>query len=308
MTRDRLPIRHGGAEIVFGSVNAEAPSAPQCTHSRKSLGVEWGGSYNNWRLPSITHFFELRLFGSSHEHAMAQEFSLFTSLRYDTSLKHVPASGLRYAGYNYENVSPLYMFEFHRDRMLRAATHWKWDRAVETLSGDDGLHALATEAERFVGSDGANSFRLRILVSKDGEVTFFKYHVPPTSLGNLFPERLPAPGAVPGPNEPETSAPLTLLVDNPNTQRSAYTHFKTTQREFYDQARTRAGIGAMGPADAMEVLIVNDQDGAIMEGSTTTPYFWREGQWITPPVSARFSPKEGSGGNDGTSRRWALQR
>lgn len=35
-----------------------------------------------------------------------------------------------------------------------------------------------------------------------------------------------------------------------------------------------------------------------MEGTLTTPYFFREGRWITPA--------EGCGGNRGTTRRWAL--
>jgi len=37
-----------------------------------------------------------------------------------------------------------------------------------------------------------------------------------------------------------------------------------------------------------------------MEGSLTSVYFWRGGRWITPTV--------GSGGQDGTSRRLALER
>lgn len=36
-----------------------------------------------------------------------------------------------------------------------------------------------------------------------------------------------------------------------------------------------------------------------MEGSITTPYFWRRGRWVTPPASA--------GGNIGTTRRFALE-
>lgn len=35
-----------------------------------------------------------------------------------------------------------------------------------------------------------------------------------------------------------------------------------------------------------------------MEGTLTTPYFFREGRWITPA--------EECGGNRGTTRRWAL--
>ena len=43
-----------------------------------------------------------------------------------------------------------------------------------------------------------------------------------------------------------------------------------------------------------------NEDGDIMEGSLTTPYFWRGGAWVTP--------KAESGGNLGTTRRWAVER
>ncbi|KAJ3472838.1 hypothetical protein NLG97_g10686 [Lecanicillium saksenae] len=96
-----------------------------------------------------------------------------------------------------------------------------------------------------------------------------------------------------------------LLVDDAPISRSEFTHHKTSKRDMYNETRSRAGI-AMG--DHKEVLMVNAEDGGIMEGSITTPYFWRGNRWITPPVSAEFSSSLGSGGNNGTSRRYALER
>lgn len=239
---------------------------------------------------------------------MASNFSLFTSLRFDIKLKQVPSKGLKYAGWNYHNESPLYMLDFHRDRILRAATHWKWDKVIERLSGDEGLTNLAKAAEDAVGPSETGPFRLRILVTKEGEITFHKFDTPALEIGNFFPESLPAPGSSPGPNQPQVPPRFTVVVDNVDSSRSEYTHFKTTNRAVYDDARTRAGIGSISPADRVEVLIVNEEDNTIMEGSTTTPYFWRDGRWVTPPVSAKYSSQDGSGGNDGTSRRWALER
>jgi branched-subunit amino acid aminotransferase/4-amino-4-deoxychorismate lyase len=95
-----------------------------------------------------------------------------------------------------------------------------------------------------------------------------------------------------------------ILLDNQNTTHTEFTHYKTTNRFMYDSARKRSQLS---PADKKEVLIVNDSDGSIMEASLRTPYFWRNGRWVTPPVSSTFQRGEGSGGNDGTSRRWALQ-
>jgi hypothetical protein len=239
---------------------------------------------------------------------MASGFSLFTSLRFDATLKQVPSLGLEYAGWNHENESPLYMLDFHRDRILRAATHWGWEKAVRNLSGDVGLANFAREVENAVGASTTEPLRVQIVVNEDGDMTFNQSNVPTLEIGNLFPESLPAPGTSPAPTQPQVPPRLILVVDSIDSSRSEYTHFKTTKRAVYDDARSRAGIGTVNPADSVEVLIINQEDNAIMEGSTTTPYFWRDGKWITPPVAGEYSRQDGSGGNDGTTRRWALAR
>jgi 4-amino-4-deoxychorismate lyase len=50
----------------------------------------------------------------------------------------------------------------------------------------------------------------------------------------------------------------------------------------------------------LKVLIISTKDGEIMEGSLTSVYFFRDGKWTTPPVE--------SGGQVGTTRRWALEK
>lgn len=233
-------------------------------------------------------------------------FSLFTSLRYDVDLKQVPARGLHYAGWNYQNESPFYMLDFHRDRILRAATHWQWKEAIERFSGDEGLHRLAKMSQDFVGASETKPLRLRIMVNSGGAISFERFDTLTSPFGNLLPERLTPPGAAPGPNEPQVPPCYTLVADDIPLARSEFTHFKTTRRAMYDAARSRASIG---PCDTLkEVLIINQDDRTVMEGSTTTPYFWRDGRWITPPVSPNFSWDDGSGGQDGTTRRWALER
>lgn len=236
---------------------------------------------------------------------MATDFSLFTSLRYDGRLKDIPAKGVEFAGWNYKNESPLYMLDFHRDRILRAAIHWKWTPAIEKLSGDEGLSTMAQQVVDFIGPSQTTALRVRLIVDHDGELTIERYNTPDTALQNLFPERLPPPGSIPSQSEPREPPKWILLLDDANLARSEFTHFKTTKRAMYDSARQRAGIT---PTDQKEVLIVNQEDGSVMEGTTTTPYFWREGRWVTPPVSSKFSLEDGSGGQDGTSRRWALER
>ena len=64
---------------------------------------------------------------------------------------------------------------------------------------------------------------------------------------------------------------------------------------MYDSARK----SLTGASQAEEVLLQNN-DGEVMEGSISTPYFWRDGRWITPAGKC--------GGNIGTTRRWALEK
>ncbi|KAF7542318.1 hypothetical protein G7Z17_g11680 [Cylindrodendrum hubeiense] len=236
---------------------------------------------------------------------MNDEFSIFTSLRYDPRLLEVPGKGLIGGGWNVENESPLYMLDFHRDRMLRAAEHWKWQAAINALAGDDGLRNLNRLLQEEVGSSQTDPLRLRIVISREGEIEIEKAHTAERPLENLVPERLPPPESSPSESVPRREGQFTLLVDHGVTPRSEYTHYKTTKRDMYDSARKRANIS---PTDAKELLVINKEDGSVMEGTIATPYFWRDGQWVTPPVATNFSWDDGSGGQDGTSRRWALLR
>ena len=237
------------------------------------------------------------------------DFQLFSSLRYDPALLQVPGSSVSHAGWNWANPSPLYMLDYHRDRMLLAATHWGWDAAVEFLQGDAGLQRLGDRIMSSIGEDKQSPRRVRVAITREGELSVTSGVVPETTLATLFPAQLPPPGEAQ--NEelqdgiPSKAPEYEVLVDGPKTARSEYTHFKTTQRAAYDGARQRAQISL---TDKKEVLIVNEADGAVMEGSITTPYFWRGGRWVTPAVSKAFSLEDGSGGQNGTSRRWALER
>lgn len=248
---------------------------------------------------------------------MAENFDLFTSLRYDSSLvqiKDLDAAGL---GWNFEKSSPLYMLDYHRDRMLKAATHWRWTKAIAAIQGAEGLARLETFIfDRLMLSqhnEAADPARVKVLLSREGQLGVESSTVPQTQLANLFPSVLPAPEVMSGDANLEASfGQLKILphydvfVDDMSTHPSEYTHYKTTCREMYDQARQRAGLK---PTDATkEVLIASQTTGSIMEGSLTTPYFWRGGRWVTPPVSRSFTQEDGCGGQDGTTRRWALER
>lgn len=122
-----------------------------------------------------------------------------------------------------------------------------------------------------------------------------------------------------------------LYVDNAvTTVPSEFTSLKTTHREMYDAARTRmmeshertksekmsydeilhrdnprppsAGKKSVNQPELVPEILLQGPAGEVLEGSLTTPYFFRNNRWVTPPVVF------GAGGQQGTTRRWALAR
>ncbi|CAJ2502831.1 Uu.00g102250.m01.CDS01 [Anthostomella pinea] len=238
-----------------------------------------------------------------------EDFKLFTSLRYDPALIEAPSQGYVTTRWN-QTPSPFYMLDFHRDRMLRAADHWGWTAASQTLAGEEGLSRLETLLHEKTAPLGKGPHRVKILLAQDGCFSVEVHPTPSVPLRNLLPACLPEPAGEGTAQAERDKVPVrdfkfNVFVDKQGTPSSEFTHFKTTHRIMYDEARSRYGLSL---ADPKEVLLVNSEDGSIMEGSISTPYFWRNGRWVTPPVSRGFSATHCSGGNDGTTRRWALER
>ena len=47
-------------------------------------------------------------------------------------------------------------------------------------------------------------------------------------------------------------------------------------------------------------VVIHNLDGEVMEGSFTSLYFWRDGEWVTPKLD--------SGGCEATVRRWLVDK
>lgn len=95
-----------------------------------------------------------------------------------------------------------------------------------------------------------------------------------------------------------TTNPLfKVVLDSLATRTSVFTRDKTHYRTMYEYARNQATIQSY--QDAKEVLLYN-QKFDLMDGSITTPYFCRNGKWITPHTEC--------GGQQGTTRRWAIDQ
>lgn len=221
-------------------------------------------------------------------------FEIISSLRYDPTLPQAISHNAN--TYPDPQNSPYYLLAYHQDRLTAAARHFGWEDASKWLKRD-----LAS-FEEFLDSsipDRSKPWRLRIAVDINGQGSVEVNATAAIDPSNLF---------VPSLHTNHTSGPWQVYLDSQSILPSGFTTHKTTARDDYTAARLRAGINS--PTETAEVLVFNPR-GEIMEGSITTPYFRRRGSgsttsfedlgepaWITPPIS--------SGGNAGTSRRYAL--
>ena len=200
--------------------------------------------------------------------------------------------------------SPLYLLSLHRDRILDAAHDFGWHGAKEILAGENGIQNLKDAVEscwvenldKDLGSRN-KSYKIRLLMDPKGEFTVTATEVPHVGMNNLFPKDFSAL------DFPSESTSWKVFISPVRTAPTIFTKHKTTHREIYDEVRKYVPSWALDTKSSVikgtmcEILLVNT-GGEIMEGSITTPYFFRGGRWVTPPST--------SGGNIGTTRRWAL--
>lgn len=99
---------------------------------------------------------------------------------------------------------------------------------------------------------------------------------------------------------PDTGPILTILLDTQATSPSVFTSTKTTRREHYDAARTRAGLQIGCPLTEYHDVLLWNPVGEIMETSIRNVAFWRSDGWVTPPSS--------TGCLTGVARRLLLER
>ena len=273
------------------------------------------------------------------------DLEIFTSLRYDPILLASADNAALSA--TAAETSAVYMLRHHRDRLLEAAQHFQWPEVVSRLHGDAGLTRLHQDVmgqvEREADDDGrfasssplkvgehlmfqrssilspwAQSIKVRVAYDAGGRVRVETSKIPATPIEHLYPRTLSPSDLPDGSRGTKTASGLDRRgadVDRSPSDRSStlswgvrldphpslpspFTTFKTSRRDLYDAARERVGV-ARGCHPPREVLLVNPT-GAIMEGSVTSVYFYRDGRWATPPLS--------SGGQAGTTRRWALQQ
>jgi 4-amino-4-deoxychorismate lyase len=189
------------------------------------------------------------------------------------------------------------LLPYHRDRLLSAAEAFGWLVVAEALRGVAGLERIQHVVEGHLDSIGEGVPRLKakkikLCVYRD---VHFDVHStiiesPFDRVTSFLPDTLTQISG--------TMGLTTIELDSVPTKASLFTTHKTSERNHYDSARRRADIVHASPTEA-EILLYNPQD-EVTECSISTPYFLRNGVWVTPPLI--------SGGNAGVTRRLALER
>lgn len=221
-------------------------------------------------------------------HAAAEEPPpdyVFTTLRYDPMLRDCP-NNMSLAG-SFPESGALYMFRYHVDR-LQTALSWVGRQCPAKTITQETIREVI---QRLPNEE--NALRLRITFDlESGLASIISAPTPVLALHNLFPKSLDIE------MQPEPAVKYELYICPHSTKPSLQTRHKTSDRDVYNAARLACGLTAQPTADPVEVLLWNPA-GELMEGSLTSVYVRRQGRWVTPHLDC--------GGNDGTTRRWALE-
>lgn len=223
---------------------------------------------------------------------------IYTSIRYDPILMTSPAN----TAASFRKPSPFYLLEHHWTRLQVA----KWSTTgFEKNSSCSPNNFLSSPPEFLRGlllavkqwqqthpkeAEWAESLRIRWRMYPNGRITSEIWQIPRKSLHCFFPKSLDLP------ENAVASTDWTVVLDYQATEANESTMFKTSDRSEQGRARSAAGITNLN--SPKEVLLY-DTNGSIIDGSNSTPYFYRNGRWVTPSST--------SGGLQGTTRRWSLE-
>lgn len=223
----------------------------------------------------------------------SNESFIFATVRYDPLLMASPEN--QAASFN--RPCPFYLLEHQWTRLQVANWCTSFYRKGEQQNSTGGpanfLHGLLSAVKRWQEShpnECPESLRIKIRSYISGRVTTEIWPLPRIPLSSLFVHTFRIPDEL----------PLTewrVVMDAEPTEATESTMYKTSDRFPYGRARAMAGIATY--YTTKEVLLYNTND-EILDGSTSTPYFYRDGKWLTPASA--------SGGLQGTTRRWALEK
>ncbi|KAL8775022.1 MAG: hypothetical protein Q9209_000501 [Squamulea sp. 1 TL-2023] len=236
----------------------------------------------------------------------AASLEVISSIRYDRFLSYSSRNTLISDDGN--EPSPFYMLRYHRDRMLAAVDELGWTEARNVLGGRSGVIRLkqvlqAHLTDSYSSAELSQPLKLRVTINLEGYYSVTSTALPFLPLSTLsFSHFPPVLSQLPPSIDHATPDRSWRIFISPiPVSPSLFTRHKTSERAVYDKARSLVPATRRRelPDDILGEMLIVNHCGEVMEGSITTPYFWRRGRWVTPPTSA--------GGHIGTTRRFALE-
>ncbi|KAM3425148.1 hypothetical protein BST61_g7107 [Cercospora zeina] len=218
---------------------------------------------------------------------------VYTSIRYDRRLPQSASNTAASCG----TPCSFYMLEHHWTRLQVA----KWstfffadDRPRPNSGGPTVLLNTLTRAVKQWHEqhpdEQPEALRVKLRIYVGGRMTTEIFHpLRSIPMESLFPKSFKV--------KPNTPIEWTIVLDSEPTEPSEGTMYKTNDRSSYGRARAAAQI--LTYQIPREVLLYTP-GRVVLDGSICTPYFFRDGEWVTPEAAA--------GGLQGTTRRWALTK
>lgn len=226
--------------------------------------------------------------------SLPPDFFIYTSIRYEPNLD------------DDELNLPYYLLTFHLQRLRDAAAAFSIINIQRLLDDDESGLQLLRQAVDDAIADKTTSWRVNVQIYPDCKISTMIFPLQPLSRELI---KLPIQGSTVDAVEfieaerDSRQLPLwDILIDSVATPKSKFTGHKTSVRDMYNKARSRAAL--VSYEERRETLLWNE-DGYITEGSITTVYVWRQAKnggkryLATPPLS--------TGCNAGASRRYALK-
>ncbi|KAG7452236.1 D-aminoacid aminotransferase-like PLP-dependent enzyme [Guyanagaster necrorhizus] len=220
------------------------------------------------------------------------EYELLLTTRYDPLLERL--------GWNYDELrpSPFLLLRYHYDRIVDAVEQHGWTETVGLSYS--AVKMAAQEAVSNAADKSARAYKVRLTLSRSGTLTASAMPTPPLAYDPTSPAFF-KPNSDSGTLYGQV---LAVTLDSEPTPASLFTSTKTTRRQVYDDARSRAALPPIGASStvssSLAEVILHNEHGAITEASVSNVAFYRSPHWITPRLSTGCLP--------GVLRRWMLEQ
>lgn len=228
-----------------------------------------------------------------------------TVLRYDKRFTSFPP-----------DHSPYYLLHHNAQRLHNSAKAFGWPKACEFFETGDATAKLREVLEERITilslqkEIDSSAWRIRVIMDRHGEISVEAQLAQPVVDAKMEQTFFPSFFSLKreSSDEAKETVPWVVYADPQPTVPTDFTRHKTTERTVYAEAKRRGCANLDGDSSTEVEILLWNPEGEVMEGCITSIYFHRpshpnsrrESAWITPPLT--------SGGNDGTTRRYALDK